>query len=78
MNDSSPDTKALCCVSYFVRQMMNLTYSPESNPCLSLFPIHFSNKNNDMVHFHERKLLDNFKEITMEKGCLQNIMRFMR
>lgn len=31
----------LCCVSYFVRQMMNLTYSPESNPCLSLFPIHF-------------------------------------
>lgn len=42
------------------------------------FPHPFSNKNNDMVHFHERKLLDNFKEITMEKGCLQNIMRFMR
>lgn len=79
MNDGSPDIKALCCVSYFVRQMMKFQRIARNltRACLISSSI-FSNKKKDKIHFHERQLHEIFKEITMEKGCLQNIIRLIR
>lgn len=54
------------------------TYSPESNPCLSHFLIHFLTRKTTWSIFISVSCMKFSRKLQWRKGCLQTIIRFIR